>query len=212
VQRIVAGLLLGLGFVSSAFAGGRGAPGFSTIKVNWSDPSAAVTVVPTMSTYATLLLAVLLALLVFRVFRKRSLLVRAIAPLAAVGVAASFVVVTEQPIAGIVAQSAIRISSCSGSETYTATPSEAPPCFVNTCGSPVTVSYTFIDGQEPSFSGPTGPISGPIPITAETCTFAYECVDDGRLVSEAATQDAIVPSDGESYAMAYCSEQYFRPG
>ena len=201
MQRIVAGLLLGLGFVSSAFADVQG---FSTIKVNWSDPSAAVTVVPTMSTYATLLLAVLLALLVFRVFRKRSLLVRAIAPLAAVGVAASFVVVTEQPIAGgvIVGQSAIGISSCSGSETYTATTSKAPPCFVNTCGSPVTVSYTFIDGQEPTSN----------PITAEACTFAYQCVDDNGLVLEAATQDPIVPSDGESYAMAYCSEQYGPPG
>jgi len=209
VQKIVAGLLLGLGFVSSAFAG---AQGFSTIRVNWSGLGAAVTVVPTMSTYATLLLAVLLALLVFRVFRKRSLLVRAIAPFAAVGVAASFVVVTEQPIAGISGQSAIGISICAGSETYTATDSTGPPCFVNTCGSPVTVSYTFIDGQEPSFSGPTGPISGPIPITAETCTFAYQCVDDNGLVLEAATQDPIVPSDGESYAMAYCSEQYGPPG
>ena len=198
MQRIVAGLLLGLGFVSSAFAGVQG---FSTIKVNWSDPSAAVTVVPTMSTYATLLLAVLLALLVFRVFRKRSLLARAIAPLAAVGVAASFVVVTEQPIAGISGQSAIGVSSCAGSETYTATDSTGPPCFVNTCGSPVTVSYTFIDGQ-------TASVSGPIPITAEACTFDYACKDDSGLVSEAATQDAIVPSDGKSYAMAYCSEQY----
>ena len=203
MQKIVAGLLLGLGFVSSASAG---APGFSTIRVNWSGLGAA-TVVPTMSTYATLLLAVLLALLVFRVFRKRSLLVRAIAPLAAVGVAASFVVVTEQPIAGVLGQNAIGVSSCAGSETYTATVSTStgPPCFVNTCGSPVTVSYTFIDGQEAS-------VSGPIPITAEACTFAYECVDDSVLVLEAATQDAIVPSDGESYALAYCSEQYGPPG
>jgi len=198
VQKLVAGLLLGLGFVSSAFAG---AQGFSTIRVNWSGLGAAVTVVPTMSTYATLLLAVLLALLVFRVFRKRSLLARAIAPLAAVGVAASFVVVTEQPIAGISGQSAIGVSSCAGSETYTATDSTGPPCFVNTCGSPVTVSYTFIDGQ-------TASVSGPIPITAEACTFDYACKDDSGLVSEAATQDAIVPSDGKSYAMAYCSEQY----
>jgi hypothetical protein len=121
------------------------------------------------------------------------------------GVAASFVVVTEQPIAGISGQSAIGISSCSGSETYTATDSTGPPCFVNTCGSPVTVSYTFIDGQKASFSGP-------IPITAEACTFVYACKDDSGLVSEAATQDAIVPSDGESYAMVYCSEQYGLPG
>ena len=204
MQKFVAGLLLGLGFVSSAFAGG--APGFSTIRVNWSGLGGAA-VVPTMSTYATLLLAVLLALLVFRVFRKRSLLVRAIAPLAAVGVAASFVVVTEQPIAGILGQSAIGVSSCAGSETYTAYDDTGPPCFVNTCGSPVTVSYTFINGQTSSFLAPS------IPITAEACTFAYACVNDNsELVSEAATQDAIVPSDGESYAMAYCSEQYGPPG
>lgn len=201
MKRIVAALLLGLGSVSSAFAGG--APGFSTIRLNWSGPGA--TGIPTMSTYAALLLAVLLALLVFRVFRKRSLLVRAIAPLAAVGVAVSFAVVTEQLIAGILGSPAIEGSSCVGSETYTSTGSTAPPCFVNTCGSPVTVSYTFIEGQEASFSGP-------IPITAEACTFDYACVDDSGLVLEAATQDAIVPSDGESYATAYCSEQDGPPG
>lgn len=199
MQRIVAGLLLGLGFVSSA---GAGVQGFSTIQVNWSDPGAAVTVVPTMSTYATLLLAALLALLVFRVFRKHSLLVRMIAPIAAVGVAASFVVVTEQPIAGVLGQNPIGVSSCAGSETYTATVSTGPPCFVNTCGSPVTVSYTFIDGQEPNSN----------PITAEACTFEYACVSEGVIVTEAATQGAIVPSDGESYAMAYCSELYGPPG
>ena len=203
MQRIVVGLLLGLGFVSSAFAGG--VPGFSTIRLNWSGPGA--TGVPTMSTYATLLLAVLLALVVFRVFRKRSLLVRAIAPLAAVGVAASFAVMTEQLIAGISMVPAIEGSSCTGSETYTATGDMPPPCFVNTCGSPVTVSYTFINGQTSSFLAPS------IPITAEACTFAYACVNDNsELVSEAATQDAIVPSDGESYAMAFCSEQSGPPG
>ena len=190
MQKIVAGLLLGLGFVSSVSAG---APGFSTIRVNWSGPGA--TGIPTMSTYATLLLAVLLALVVFRVFRKRSLLVRAIAPLAAVGVAASFAVMTEQLIAGISMVPAIEGSSCTGSETYTATGDMPPPCFVNTCGSPVTVSYTFIEGQGPDSN----------PITAEACTFEYYC-DEAEL--EVATQGAIVPSDGEFYATAYCVEQF----
>ena len=191
MQRIVVGLLLGLGFVSSAFAGG--VPGFSTIRLNWSGPGA--TGVPTMSTYATLLLAVLLALLVFRVFRKRSLLVRAIAPLAAVGVAASFAVMTEQLIAGIPMAPAIEGSSCTGSETYTVTGDMPPPCFVNTCGSPVTVSYTFIEGQGPDSN----------PITAEACTFEYFCDDT---LGNVATQGAIVPSDGEFYATAFCVEQF----
>ena len=191
MQKFVAGLLLGLGFVSSAFAGG--VPGFSTIRLNWSGPGA--TGVPTMSTYATLLLAVLLALVVFRVFRKRSLLVRAIAPLAAVGVAASFAVMTEQLIAGISMVPAIEGSSCTGSETYTATGDMPPPCFVNTCGSPVTVSYTFIEGQGPDSN----------PITAEACTFEYFCDDT---LGNVATQGAIVPSDGEFYATAFCVEQF----
>ena len=191
MQRIVVGLLLGLGFVSSAFAGAVGS-GFSTIRLNWSGPGA--TGVPTMSTYATLLLAVLLALVVFRVFRKRSLLVRAIAPLAAVGVAASFAVMTEQLIAGISMVPAIEGSSCTGSETYTVTGDMPPPCFVNTCGSPVTVSYTFIEGQGPNSN----------PITAEACTFDYFCGDE----QEVATQGAIVPSDGGFYATAYCVEQF----
>ena len=198
MQRIVAGLLLGLGFVSSAFAG---APGFSTIRLNWSGPGA--TGIPTMSTYATLLLAVLLALVVFRVFRKRSLLVRAIAPLAAFGVAASFAVMTEQPIAGVMGPAAIDGSSCSGSETYTADAAIAPPCFVNTCGSPVTVSYTFIAGQDVSSSNP---------LTAETCTFAYFCAAGDESDESTATQGAIIPSDGRSYATAYCSEQFGPPG
>ena len=192
MQRIVVGLLLGLGFVSSAFAGAVGS-GFSTIRLNWSGPGA--TGVPTMSTYATLLLAVLLALVVFRVFRKRSLLVRAIAPLAAVGVAASFAVMTEQLIAGIPMAPAIEGSSCTGSETYTVTGDMPPPCFVNTCGSPVTVSYTFIEGQGPDSN----------PITAEACTFEYFC-DEAE--QEVATQGAIVPSDGEFYATAFCVEQF----
>ncbi|MEZ5573723.1 MAG: hypothetical protein R3E64_17155 [Halioglobus sp.] len=53
-----------------------------------------------MSIYGMLLLAWLLAIVAFRVLRDRSLFVRAIAPLAAFDVAASFAFMSERPEAG----------------------------------------------------------------------------------------------------------------
>ena len=176
--------------MSSAFA--QPNPGFSTFRISWSADGA--TAVPTMSTYGILLLAVLLAIVVFRVSRNRGYLVRAIAPLATFGVAAAFAVMTQPSIAGFVMTPPIDVSSCSGSETYTADGPNPPPCFVNTCGSPVTVSYTFIDGEEPDTT----------PITDGTCTRNYYCGDDEG--ASAATQGAVIPSDGLSYATAYCEE------
>lgn len=196
MKRICSGLVLGFGSVSSAFAGGPSV-GFSTIQITWS--GAGATAIPTMSAYGMVLLALLLAVVVFRISRKQGLLVRSIAPLAAFGIAASFALMSERPVAGGMGPPAIEGSSCSGSATYTANGPTPPPCFRNTCGSPVTVSYTFISGQTPTGT----------PITADSCTYNYYCdaVGDGMPSAEnTATDGAVIPSDGLPRATAYCQE------
>lgn len=193
MKKIITALIVGMGSVSSAFAGPPS--GFSTLQLNWTGAGGA-NAIPTMSTYGILLLAVLLALVVFRVSRKRSFVVRALAPLAAFGVAASFTVMTEQPVAGVMGPPPIDGSSCSGTATYTVNAFTPPPCFVNTCGAPVEVSYVFVNGQTSDVI--------PVPITEETCTLTYSCAG----ASGDAAQDAIIDSDGLSYAAAYCEEQF----
>jgi hypothetical protein len=84
-----------------------------------------------------------------------------------------------------------------------------PPCFVNTCGSTVTVTYDFVSGTD----------GGGTPLTAENCTFAYFCsggvgnnggmnggINGGGNGGAPALQGAQIPSDGQSYGTAYCSE------
>ncbi len=201
MKRICSGLVLGLGFVSSAFAG-TPLVGFSTIQINWSAAGGA-TAIPTMSTYGMLLLALLLAVVVFRISRKRGLLVRSIAPLAAFGIAAAFAVMSERPVAGIMAPPNIDGTSCNGSATYTANGPTPPPCFINTCGSPVTVSYTFIDGATQDGT----------PITAGSCTYDYYCdaVEEGGDPGDIAADGAVIPSDGMPRATAYCNEIFDEP-
>lgn len=193
MKKIITALIVGMGSISSAFAGPPS--GFSTLQINWTGAGGA-NAIPTMSTYGTLLLAVLLALVVFRISRKQGLLVRALAPVAAFGAAVAFTVMTEQPVAGIVGPPPIDGSSCSGTATYTADAPTPPPCFVNTCGAPVEVSYTFIDGQTSDVI--------PVPITEGTCTLDYFCEGDDNVAADG----GIVPSDGLSYATAYCVEQF----
>lgn len=193
MKKIIAVLLAVFGPVSNVFAGI--ASGFSTFQVSWS--AASPTAVPTMSTLATVLLAVLLALVVYRVSRNRGLLVRAIAPLATLGVIASLTVITESPIAGAPSSSPpVDASSCSGTQTYTANEFTEPPCFSNSCGVPVTVSYTLIAGETPEGA----------PITEGSCTLEYYC---SPADSNAATQGAIIPSDETPYGTAYCAEIFF---
>ena len=145
-----------------------------------------------MSTYGTLLLAVLLALVVYRILRNRGSLVRAIAPLATLGVLASFAVISERPIAGIPSPP-VDASSCNGTTTYTASVlgGTPPPCFYNTCGAEVAVSYTFVAGE--MFDGTT--------ITEESCILEYAC---GEGDPDPAAQGATIPSDGIPYGTAYC--------
>lgn len=197
MKKICSGLVLSLGSVSSAFAGSP--VGFSTIQINWS-VSGGATAIPTMSTYGMLLLALLLAVVVFRISRKRGLLVRSIAPLAAFGIAASFALISERPVAGSIVPPAIEGTSCNGSATYTANGPTPPPCFRNTCGSPVTVSYTFIAGETPDGT----------PITADSCTYNYYC-DEAGSEGGVAADGAVIPSDGLPRATAYCSEIFDEP-
>ena len=169
-----------------------------TFQISWVLAAAvAPTAVPTMSIFGTVFLAVLLALVVYRVSRNRGLLVRAIAPLATLGVIASFTIMSERPIADPTAPPDVEASSCSGSETYTANLGTPPPCFINTCGSAVVVSDTFVAGETPDGT----------PLTEESCTLDHFCVgaegDEGE-VEQAAVHGATISSDGLPYATAYC--------
>ncbi|RLQ21873.1 hypothetical protein DWB85_09800 [Seongchinamella sediminis] len=195
MKKLLAVATTGLGFTSNAFAG---VVGFSTIQINWSAGAAAsAQPVPTLGTYGAIMLAILLALAAYRLSRKGGALVRAAAPLATLGLAAGLLFSTDNPIAGIAMVPAIEGNSSEGSQSYTANEFDPPPCFINNSGQPVTVTYTFVDG-----AGPGGE-----PITAETCTFDYYCQDgEGEGEPNVALDGASVPSDGQPYATAYCSE------
>ena len=207
MKKLVTGLAIFVAPISSAFAGFP--VGFSTFQIDWavSNPAAPPVpippaVVPTMGTYAIIVLAVLLAVVVFRVSRNRGSFIRAVAPLATFGIAASFALVSESPVAGIVIVPPIDGSSCNGSETYTADAPSPPPCFVNSCGSPVTVTYTLIEGETPDTT----------PITEETCTLAYFCSEgEGEGGGNPATDNSVIPSDGLAYGTAYCEEIFDGP-
>ncbi len=193
MKKLIAGLVAGLGMAQFAHAQN---PAFSTIRINWaaSEPAA----VPTLSFYALALLTVLVTLVVYRLTRNQGSLLRMLAPLAALGIGALATVATVLPnsvVAGAPSGPPVLSGgNCSGSSTYTATPSLAPPCFVNTCGQPVQVTYTFIDAMDELGN----------PITAGNCTFNYFCDAEG----ERATDGSLVPSNGESYGTAYCQEMF----
>lgn len=197
-MRSIVGLVAGLGVISSAHAGPP--LGFSSFQISWSGNAPVPTAVPTMSTYAIVLLAVLLALVVFRVSRNKGLILRALAPLVTFGLAASLVFVTDSTTAGLVfvLPPPVDAGSCNGTQTYTAeAPLNPPPCFINTCGAPVEVTYTFVSGQGP----------GGTPITADSCTLEYFCaIGEDLSASDDATDGASIPSDGLPKATAYCLE------
>ncbi|MEQ9464086.1 MAG: hypothetical protein RJQ10_10525 [Haliea sp.] len=152
---------------------------------------------PTLGLYGTIALALLVMVVTLRVLRDRPAVVRVVAPVAAMGLTLGAGLWTQDITAGAIAVPSIGASSCSGSATYTASPVNPPPCFVNTCGAPVTVSYTFVSGED--FFGD--------PLTAEGCTLDYYCQEVDDLDSElVAAQGGVVPSNGEAYATAYCGE------
>ena len=195
-MRFTTVLVTCLGAISSAHAGSP--LGASTLQISWSGNAPVPTAVPTMSTYAIVWLAVLLALVVFRVLRNKGLVVRALAPLVTFGLGASLVFVTDSTTADptLIVPPPVDAVSCNGTQTYTADSEVAPPCFINTCGAPVEVTYTFVSGVQPDQTS----------ITAESCTFDYFCsVEEG--VEEPAIDGASIPSDGLSRATAYCQEQ-----
>ncbi|TGD75100.1 midcut-by-XrtH protein [Mangrovimicrobium sediminis] len=193
MKKLITGLVAGLGFAQVAYAQN---PAFSTIRISWSAGETAA--VPTMSVYALALLTALVTLVVYRLTRNQGSLLRMLAPVAALGIGALATVATMLPnsvVAGAPSQPPVLSGgNCSGTATYTATPGLAPPCFVNTCGQPVQVTYTFIDAMDEFGT----------PITEGNCTFNYFCPGE----SDRATDGASVPSDGASYGTAYCQEMF----
>ncbi len=197
MKKYLAGLVLGLPIAQLCQAQ---ATSFSTIRINWA--AADVAAVPTMSTYAIALLAVLLALVAFRMTRHRGAVLRTLAPLVALGIGAVATTASlypNQSLAGLVmAPPAVETNgNCSGSSTYTADLPTPPPCFVNTCGQPVEVTYTFIEGANGLGT----------PLTPGTCTFSYYCDENGE-GGPNALDGSTVPSDGMTYGTAYCEELF----
>ncbi|TGD75101.1 midcut-by-XrtH protein [Mangrovimicrobium sediminis] len=196
MRKYLAGSFFGLAFAQLCHAQPTS---FSTIRINWA--AADVEAVPTMSTYAIALLAVLVALVALRMTRHKGAVLRMLAPLLALGVGAVATTASlypNQSVAGLVMTppSVETDGNCSGSSTYTAVAdSGPPPCFVNTCGQPVEVTYTFIEGAD-GFG---------TPLTPGTCTFLYYCGDNGE-GGPYALDGSSVPSDGGSYGTAYCEE------
>jgi hypothetical protein len=134
--------------------------GSSTITMTWGSGAA----VPTLGTWGLLALAVLLAVVAFRLLRKEPALLRGLALIAASGALVVASLGGRELVAGAIS-TPIEASACQGSETYTANGAVPPPCFVNNCGAPVTVSYEFVSGQDGAGT----------PLTSETCTFSYFC-------------------------------------
>ncbi len=192
MTRRIVGAFLGLGFTSGAIAQPLG--GSSTFQLNWS--ATAATPVPTMSTYAIALLAILLTVAAYRLTRNQGTVIRAVAPLVTFGVAATILFKTASPIAGVLTMiPPIDATESNGSQTYTAiAPTDPPPCYINNCGMPVTVTYNFISAE-------TGDGT---PITDETCTRLYFCDEAGEGPFVADGQ--VVESDGQPFATAYCQE------
>lgn len=192
MRKILFGLA-GLLVSQLVFAGPPPPGGFSSFNMSWT----AVSAVPTLGLYGTIALALLVMVVLLRVLRDRPAVVRVVAPVAAMGLTLGAGLWTQDITAGSLALPTIGASSCSGSATYTADPVVPPPCFVNTCGAPVTVSYTFLSGEDPAGD----------PLTAEGCTLDYYCEEVDVLDSElVAAQGGVIPSNGEPYATAYCQE------
>jgi len=190
MKKIIIGLVAGLAPISSALAGPP--IGFVNMRITWTAGAGAGALpVPTLGTWGALLLAVVLALVVYRAMRKQDQWLRALAPLATFGLATSAVLMAERPEAGAAMIPPINGDTCSGSETYTVGVNP-PPCFINTCGSSVTVSYTVLNGETPVGD----------PITSANCTYQYFCSDS----EGTATDGSIVASDGSQLATAYCNE------
>lgn len=168
-------------------------PGESTFTITWAPASVAV---PTLGTMGTLALSLLLLVVAYRVLRRQRAVVRVVGPILCSGLVLAGGAWTNNLKAGGVPP-LIDSGSCSGSETYTAVfLADEPPCFINSCGQPVTVSYEFVSGTSAQGS----------PLTAETCTLGYFCDPDSGPPAGSAVDGGTIPSDGQAYATAYCQE------
>lgn len=181
----------------------------STFEISWS---ASPTAVPVLGPYGTAALALLVLVVAYRVTSRLPAAARAMVLAVSVGGSAALGLWTEDLRANGFQTPVLEADTCSGTETYTAIPGtktisgKAPPCFVNNCGSPVTVTYKFISGVDTD--------RAPL-LSAGACTKAYLCFDPDQfdpndpgsgVVSKSAADGSVIPSDGELYATAFCRE------
>ena len=154
-------------------------------------------------------MALLLAVVAWRVTRHSPVAARAFVAVCGTGLCAGAGFWMQSLDAGVQFP-VIGADSCSGSQTYTAVAGDGdgegtiggtpPPCFVNTCGAPVTVSYTFESGTD--YRGGE--------LTAVSCTKQYICYDQqqNQGVAQAAEDGAQIPSDGSAYGTVFCAELF----
>lgn len=171
-----------LGFGTPALAGG---PSVNTWSVTWS-PVEGVTV-PTVSEWQLAMLGVLVLAIGARMLRRRS----AAASLMLTGslgcaAIAGGLLYTDKPTAGGAAYILPGASSCTGSETYDVG-MDPPPCFKNTCGSPITVDVQFVEGFENGIS-----------YTFEECNVVPNYCEGETLTD-------VTPSGETLYNLPYCA-------
>ena len=171
-----------LGFGAPVLAGG---PSYNRWSVTWSSVDG-VTTVPALSGLQLAMLGVLLLVIAARILRRHS----AVASLLVTGglgcaAIAGGLLYSDKPTAGGGPAVILGGASCSGSETYEVG-ENPPPCFKNTCGSPVTVDVQFVEGLENGSS-----------YTFEECN-----VEPDYCGGEALTD--VIPSGETLYNLPYC--------
>ena len=172
-----------LGFGTPAVAGGASS---NTWSVTWSSIEGVT--VPTVSEWQLAMLAVLLLAIGARILRRHS----AVASLLLTGglgcaAIAGGLLYSDKPTAA--GPPILGGASCSGSETYEAG-ANPPPCFKNTCGSPVTVDVQFVEGLENGSS-----------YTFEECNVVPDLCNGEALTG-------VIPSGETLYNLPYCSNGF----
>jgi len=173
-----------LGFGTPALAGGSS----NTWSVTWSPVEGVVegVAVPTISEWQLAMLGLLLLAIGARMLRRHSA-VASLMLTGGLGCAAitGGLLYSDKPTAGASPGFILGASSCAGSETYEVG-QDPPPCFKNTCGSPITVDVQFVEGY----------VNGN-PYTFEECDVVPNYCEGETLTD-------VIPSGETLYNLPYC--------
>jgi hypothetical protein len=176
----------------SGLAGWSSAQAQDTIILSWS--AAQAQSIPTLSMGALMALAVFLAVMSYRLLAKQPGVVRALLPLCVAGTTGWLGVAALESDAGLLLPD-IEASACNGSGQYSV--DTVPPCFVNQCGAPVTVSYRYLEAEGLGTS---------VPLSEAPCNLNYTCQAYGIAAPDepVAEDGAQIPSGPTRYSVASC--------